>query len=179
MTCDGTPPLAATGAPVVALLALGLLAVVAGWVLVRTARGRVAAALVPVLLLGALVLPRQPASADPRCALRVDQTSVNVDLRPGAAPQPITGRVTNDAVEATRVAAVTVAVVEVVKAPGAAPGPCDASDYLLLDPRMPVDRELAPGGSVEFSGALIGFADKDTDQDGCQGARVVLRYTTS
>ncbi|WP_424186962.1 hypothetical protein ACOBQX_03770 [Actinokineospora sp. G85] len=178
MTCEEVP-LAHTGSPLALLLAIGALAVVAGVLLVRSSRGRAAFALLPLLLLGGLVTAERPASADAVCVLRIEQTSVNDDLRPGGAPQLITGRVTNDAPESTRVTAVTVEIAGVAKAPDAVAGECDASDYRLTDTRMPVARLLGPGESADFSGARISFVDKDRPQDACQGGEVLLRYRGS
>jgi hypothetical protein len=58
-------------------------------------------------------------------------------------------------------------------------GICDASDYILLDPEMPVGLVLAPGVSTHFAGARIGFSDKATNQDACQRAVITLRYISS
>ena len=44
---------------------------------------------------------------------------------------------------------------------------------------MPVGRTLDPGGSTPFSGAFIGFSDKSTNQDACQGAAIKLLYTAN
>ncbi|WP_156755229.1 hypothetical protein [Actinokineospora pegani] len=178
MTCEEVP-LAHTGSPLALLLAIAALAVVAGVLLVRSARGRAAFALLPLLLLGALATAERPASADTVCLLRIEQTSVNENLRPGAAPQLISGRVTNDAPESTRVAAITVGIAGVTKARGAVAGECDASDYRLTETRMPVARLLGPGESAVFSGARISFVNKDQLQDACQGAEVLLRYRSS
>jgi hypothetical protein len=73
---------------------------------------------------------------------------------------------------------VVVSIFAVEKAAGASAGPCDASDYLIVAPRMPVGQALAGGASTTFSGASIGFANRASNQDGCQGATVTLLYTT-
>jgi len=68
----------------------------------------------------------------------------------------------------------------VVRATGAAAGTCGAGDHVLLDVRMPVGQPLASyGGSTAFAGASIGFDDKSTNQDACQGATVHLHYTVN
>jgi hypothetical protein len=112
--------------------------------------------------------------------LTITQTSTMSNLAPGRDPEPITGLVVNHGPDDTFITAIVVDIVGVVRATGAAAGTCDASDYLLLDVRMPVGQPLAPyGGSTAFAGASIGFNDKSTNQDACQGARIELRYRTS
>ena len=175
MTC--AVPLASTGAPVGLMLALGLLALVVGVVLARWSRGRAALLVLPLLLLTLVTVDnRRAVAAD--CVLTITQTSVNTGLGPGVAPSPLTAEVTNRAPESTVVTAITVEITGVTKTASAVEGPCDASDYLLLDARMPVGRTLRPYETVPFSGASIGFIDKSTNQDACQGARVTLRYTS-
>ncbi len=113
-------------------------------------------------------------------SLTITQTSVMDDLRPGAPPEPIAGLVVNNGPDDTFITAIVVDIVGVVQADDAVAGSCVASDYLLLDVRMPVGRPLAPyGGSTTFAGARIGFNDKATNQDACQGATVRLRYRPS
>ena len=67
----------------------------------------------------------------------------------------------------------------VITGEDSSPGACDATDFTIFNPRMPVDRLLNPEGSAPFSGASIGFANKSTNQDACQGAVIRLRYTAS
>lgn len=113
-------------------------------------------------------------------SLTITQTSTMADLAPGAAPAPITGLVVNHGPDSTFITAITVEISGVVRRPDAVAGPCDASDYVLLDERMPVgDTLAADGGSIPFAGAAIGFNDKSTNQDACQGATIELRYRTS
>lgn len=113
-------------------------------------------------------------------SLTITQTSVMDDLRPGAEPKLIAGLVVNNGPDDTYITAIVVDIVGVVQADDAAPGECDETDYVLLDVRMPVGRALAPdGGSTDFEGAAIGFNNKSTNQDACQGATVELRYRTS
>ena len=53
-------------------------------------------------------------------------------------------------------------------------------DVVLLDVRMPVGETLGPDGDgTDFAGAAIGFNNKSTNQDACQGATIRLRYRTS
>jgi hypothetical protein len=183
MICDD---LASTGSdlPVVLILfgALGL--IVLGLIALRH---RLRAALVVVLIVGVAGLvaaaPAAPAYAACSAAptegnsLTITQTSVNVGLSPTEAPSLIVGRVTNNGPDDTFLTAIVVSIGSIVKATGAMPGTCDASDYVLVDPRMAVGVQLAPdGGSAEFSGARIGFNDKSTNQDACKGATVELHY---
>jgi hypothetical protein len=111
-------------------------------------------------------------------SLTITQTSTMTGIAPGVAPRPITGVVVNNGPDDTFVAVVWVRISSVVKASGARAGSCDATDYVLLDPRMRVQKLLAPsGGSAAFGGARIGFTDKSTNQDACQRASVNLLYT--
>jgi hypothetical protein len=107
------------------------------------------------------------------------QTSAMENLAPGIPPVIITGLIINNGTEEVSVTAVDVKITSVIRAIGAAPGVCGASDYVLLDTRMPVGRTVAAeGGTTIFSGASIGFNNTSTNQDACQGATVSLLYTT-
>jgi hypothetical protein len=189
-------PLGITGLDGFAMLVAGVLAVgliVGGALLVRSrrrSRATGAGAVVALILVAALglsTLGAPPAvaadcptpSPSPTNALRIDQTSVVVELRPGQAPSPIEGMVTNRKDEPLYVTAVVVSIVGVTLSPDAAPGSCDASDYVLLDPEMPVNEMVEPHESVAFSGASIGFLDQPWNQDACQGATVHLAYVTT
>jgi len=44
---------------------------------------------------------------------------------------------------------------------------------------MPVGQTLGPETSAAFSGALIGFNNKSTNQDTCKGATISLLYTAN
>lgn len=112
-------------------------------------------------------------------SLTVVQTSTMDGLAPGLAPVAITGRVVNNSADSTHIAVVEVEISAVTTAPGARPGTCDASDFVLLDTRMLVDRTLDPGGATPFTGASIGFLNKPTNQDACQQAVIHLRYTAN
>ena len=103
-------------------------------------------------------------------ALTIIQTSVMSGLGPGIAPTTITGTITNSGTSSTFVTTVTVAISDVVKATGAVAGTCDASDYVLSDPTMPVGQVLDPGQSADFTGAQIGFSDKAANQDACRSS---------
>ncbi len=143
-------------------------------------------ALLLVLVIGTVVIaptmPAEAASSD--CvqadnSLTVTQTSTMQGLAPGIDPVPITGRVVNNGTDSTRITAVEVEITSVTTGLGSTPGTCDASDYLLRDVRMSVERTLGPGGSTEFSGASIGFGNKATNQDACQNATIHLLYTAN
>ena len=109
-------------------------------------------------------------------SLTITQTSTMRGLAPNRLPAAITGIVTNNGTDDTFIAEIVVSIFAVTKASRAAPGGCDASDYLLVAPRMPVGQPLVAGGSAAFTGAALGFSDKATDQDACQGATVTLLY---
>jgi hypothetical protein len=112
-------------------------------------------------------------------SLTITQTSVMVGLAPGIAPVAITGVVSNNGTDSTDITAIEVAITGVITDPNSAPGTCDPSDYVLLNPRMPVGQTLGPGGSTPFAGASIGFSNKVVNQDTCKGATVVLLYTAN
>jgi hypothetical protein len=182
--------LAFTGSGPVLLQLLGAIAVVLiGLVLVlrgRRRRARVAlgAALFVLLIGAAVVIPAAHDSAQAACttsaanSLTIRQTSTMSGLMPGRAPQAITGLVTNNGSDDTVIVAIEVSIASVTKAAGAVAGTCDASDYVLLAPRMNIGATLAPGGSTTFSGASIGFSNGPANQDACKGATVNLTYTT-
>ncbi len=112
-------------------------------------------------------------------SVTLTQTSTIENLAPGIPPVAITGLIINNGAEEVSVTAVDVEITSVIRAIGAAPGVCGASDYVLLDTRMPVGRTVAAeGGTTIFSGASIGFNNTSTNQDACQGATVNLLYTT-
>jgi hypothetical protein len=191
-------PLGITGLDGLSMLVAAVFAVcliVGGILLVRARRrsratGAVAAValiLVAALSLGTLgASPAQAAdcppttpSPSPTDALRVDQLSEIVEMAPGVAPAPIQGSVTNRTDEPLFVATVVVSITGVTRSPDAVPGTCDASDYVLLDPEMPVNQTVEPHESVAFSGASIGFLDQPWNQDACKGATVHLSYVTT
>jgi hypothetical protein len=184
--------LAGTGSPLLSLLAVAIGLLTVGALLALAARSRrgagAAAIVLTTLAAGVLAtgLGSSPAAAQPGCPgwpgdakLTIVQTSTMTGLAPGIAPAAITGTITNHGSEAVHVTEVTVSIAGVVTAPGAAAGPCDATDYLLLDPRMPVGRTVPPGGVEPFSGAAIGFNNTSANQDACKSARVDLRYLSS
>ena len=191
MTCD---PLPNTGldAPVLAVLIIAVVCLLLGlgMLVVGRRRGRTAATLMVLLILGcgaAIVLvPASPALASPSdCtadpgnnSLTITQTSTMEGIAPGIAPAEITGLVVNNGPDSTFITAVAVEIVSISTHPRSPTGRCDATDYALLNPRMPVDRTLGPGGSTPFAGASIGFSNKSINQDACKRATIHLRYTT-
>jgi len=100
-------------------------------------------------------------------------------LAPGVAPAPITGRLVNHGVGTTHITAVDVEIAFIAPMPNSSAGACGANDYKLIAPRMPVGRNLGPGGSTGFAGASIGFDNKKTNQDACKGAAIHLLYTAN
>jgi len=192
MTCD---PLPNTGldASVLAVLAIAAVCLVVGLailVLARRRHGRTTATLVMLIVLScgaAMVLvPSSPALASPSdCtadpggnSLTITQISTMDGLAPGIAPAQITGLVVNNGPDSTFIAAIEVEITSVSSHPRSPAGSCDATDYVLLDPRMTVNRTLGPGRSTTFAGASIGFSNKSTNQDACKLATINLRYTT-
>jgi hypothetical protein len=109
----------------------------------------------------------------------VTQTSAPTDLAPGVAAGPITGTITNNGTSNAHVATVTVAITSVNQGGNPAVG-CDATDYTLTGAVMTVDQDVPAGGGTQaFSGATLGFNNKTTNQDACQGATVNLTYTVA
>lgn len=188
--------LAATGVNVIALATVGAVALGIGLLLLLLFRARatagallvIAAAIVASLAFAPLGTTAAQATAAPVTAghcsadtpdtLTIEQTSVMEGLAPTLTPTPIVGRATNVSTDDTYIIDVTVSIVSVTKAAGAVAGTCDATDYVILEPMMDVGVALAGGESTTFAGASIGFVDKLTNQDACQGATVRLLYTT-
>ncbi len=168
-----------------AILLAGLLLMIVG----RRRRGRAAVLVVLLFALGAVWMPGQVPSAQaaavdcvvdpgPDNSLTIVQTSTMAGLAPNVPPAAIEGRVTNVSTDDTSIGAIVVSILSVTKSVGASAGTCDATDYVIVDPRMLVGQPLAAGASVTFSGASIGFANKNANQDACQGATVTLLYRT-
>ena len=183
--------LAATGLDLATVLIAGAIILGVGLLLivvVHTRRGARTALLVAVALVAGIAwapLDAQPVqaarvscSADAPDSLTLAQTSVMEGLAPNTSAAPIAGRVTNVSADDTFITDVTVSIIGVVKAAGAVAGTCDASDYVIVEPVMDVNEALAGGASTTFAGASIGFVDKPSNQDACQGAAVRLLYTT-
>jgi LPXTG-motif cell wall-anchored protein len=163
-----------------------VLGVVALFASRRRRTGATASLMVLSMVVAAVVIaPETPARAETSdCgatenSLTVVQTSTMNGLAPGLAPVAITGRVVNNSTDSTYLTAVEVEIFSVTTHRGSRPGTCDASDYFLLNTRMPVGRTLSPGGSSPFTGASIGFRNKTTNQDACQRAVIYLLYTAN
>jgi hypothetical protein len=108
--------------------------------------------------------------------LVVTQTSTNAGLAPGVAASGITVTVQNQAANSAFVSQVVASIAGITGAAGS----CDTGDYTLSNPIMTNGAgELAAGAVATFSGATIGFHDKDSNQDGCKGATVNLAYAVS
>jgi hypothetical protein len=187
MNCSN---LAATGLDPALLIAVGAGIVLAGALLVLVAfgrrRARVMGIVAVVLAIGLTAVPLGAPAAQAAPAgcvtvaddsLSVVQTSTMTGLAPNVVPTAITGRITNVSTDDTYIVNVTVSILTVTKAPGASAGACDASDYVIVAPVMVVGQSLIGGASTVFAGASIGFVDKPTNQDACQGATVGLLYS--
>lgn len=107
--------------------------------------------------------------------LTVTDTSTISAMYPGDVAQTISGTVTNNAANSAYVTAVTVSIASV----SGGLGSCDATDYTLVSPIMPVGVDVATTASTVFTGATIHFHNKLTNQDGCKGATVHLAYAAS
>lgn len=112
-------------------------------------------------------------------SLTITQTSTISDLAPGVGADTISGTVTNNAANSAYVNTVTVSIDSVTEAIGAPVGTCDASDYTLSSPGMAVQKDIASGGSENFTGATLAFNDTTSNQDACKGATVNLKYTSN
>ena len=107
------------------------------------------------------------------------QTSTVTDMHPGDTAQTLTGNFTNGDEGPVYVGTVTASIDSITLAASAAPGTCDATDYILANAVMNVDAEVPVGfRQGAWSGATIKFNDKPTtNQDACKGAIVNLAYT--
>lgn len=188
MICESLPNTGAAVRPdLLLLVAIACLVIGAVIVVAARRRGRRRTTVALLLLVGAAMAVTAgaptPAMAD-GClstsnSLTVVQTSVMTGMAPGIAPVDIDGIVSNRGSDSTYIDVVDVEIASVSTDPAARPGTCDATDYLLIDRRMPVGRTLEPGGSAPFTGASIGFSNKSSNQDVCKGATVHLRYVAN
>ena len=113
-------------------------------------------------------------------AITAEQTSSVTDLMPGVAAQTLSGTFTNTNTSPVYVSTVTASIDSVVKDAAAVAGTCDASDFTLANPVMPVDAEVPIGGAGKgaWTGATLAFNDLSTvNQDACKNATVNLLYT--
>jgi hypothetical protein len=148
--------------------------------------GRRRASIAVLLVLGVcLVAVNAPLSSanatPPRCgatvfSISITQTSVIIGLAPGIPADAVEAIGTNAGDTNIFVQMVVVSISSVTKAPLAVAGNCDAMDYIVEAPQMPVNQTVPPAGSVEIGGAAIAFNDRATNQDACKGATVHLNY---
>jgi len=87
-------------------------------------------------------------------SLTVAQTAAPTDLAPGVAAEAVSGTVTNGATNNAYVNTVTVSIASVTKASGAV-GTCDATDYVLTNPVITINKDLTPGQTTAFSGTTL------------------------
>jgi hypothetical protein len=108
------------------------------------------------------------------------QTSVITNLRPGGAPQTLSGNFTNTNAGPIRVTSVVATIASVVKDGAAVAGVCDATDYVIVGGTMPVGVEI-PAGTAQgaWTGATVAFVNKGTSQDQCKLATVNLSYAVN
>jgi len=114
-------------------------------------------------------------------ALGINRTADLVAVSPGVPAQTLSGTFDNMNGRPVHVSAVHVSIAKVIKAPGAAAGSCDASDFMLTHRTIAVAADVPSGrGKGSWTGGAIAFNNKSgVDQNACQGATVKLRYTTS
>jgi hypothetical protein len=113
--------------------------------------------------------------------LRVNQTAELASVSPGTPAQTLSGTFDNRNGHPVHVSTVRVSIADVTKAPGAAAGTCDATDFTLQHRTMPVAADVPSGrGTGAWTGATVAFSNKPgVNQNACQGATVKLGYTTS
>jgi hypothetical protein len=111
----------------------------------------------------------------------VNQTSELASVSPGVPAQTLSGTFENLNGQPVHVTAVRVSIARVIKAPGAAAGTCDATDFTLQDRTIAVDATVPSGrGTGSWAGGAVAFNNKPgVDQNACQGAMVKLGYTVS
>ncbi len=116
-----------------------------------------------------------------RTPLRVNQTASLATVAPGRPAQTLSGDFDNRNTGPVHVGTVRVSIASVSKAPGAAAGTCDSSDFTLANRAIKVGADVPSGRRVgAWTGATIAFNDKPgVDQNPCMGATVKLGYTTS
>ena len=113
--------------------------------------------------------------------LRVNQTATLAAVAPGRPAQTLSGDFDNRNAGPVHVATVRVSIAAVSKAPRAAAGTCDSSDFTLAHSAVKVGADVPSGRRAgAWSGATIAFNEKPgVDQNSCMGATVRLGYTTS
>jgi hypothetical protein len=108
--------------------------------------------------------------------LTVTQTSTLNAMYPGDSAQTLAGTVKNNADNKVTVDSVTASLDSVS---GAGTGGCDVSDFTLGSATMTVGQELAKNDVANFTGATVHFNNKNTNQDGCKGATLHIKYTVN
>lgn len=110
-------------------------------------------------------------------AITANQTSTVANMGPGDSAQPLSGKFNNPNSGPVYVTSVTASIASVTQATGAPTGTCDATDYTLAAPVMPVGLEVAAGNAQgAWGGATIKFNNKNQPQDACKGATVNIDY---
>jgi len=156
-------------------------------VVVGTRRGHPRAPVVLMVVLAGFAIagfvrPASAGAATPGCsraatpAFSIAQVSTIDGLAPGAPAVEIELVGTNTGNATLVVRKVVARITSVSKAPLAAAGRCDATDYVILGALMPVNETVPPDETVEITGATIGFSDRPHNQDACKGAMVHLSY---
>jgi hypothetical protein len=112
--------------------------------------------------------------------ITVNQVTEVMPMAPGTAAQALSGTFDNANPGPIYVTAVTASIASVFQDGEVAVG-CDATDYTLSDPIMPVGNEVPAGDDQgAWTGASIEFANNPAvNQDACQGATVNLAYSVS
>jgi hypothetical protein len=113
--------------------------------------------------------------------LSVNQTADLASVSPGVPAQTLSGTFNNLNGQPVHVRTVRVSIAAVTKAPGAAAGRCDASDFQLAHRTITVAADVPSGrGTGSWTGGTVAFNNKPgVDQNACQGATVKLGYTTA
>ncbi|MCW2797315.1 hypothetical protein [Nocardioides sp.] len=113
--------------------------------------------------------------------LVVNQTSEVTGMRPGGAPQGLSGTFDNANASPIYVASVTAEIGDVTPGPGET---CDAGDYTLVNPVSTVGVQIPSGDAQGTWGTVdtptIQFNNKTAEnQDDCKGATVEILYTVN
>ena len=106
--------------------------------------------------------------------LTINQNAVPADLFPGAPPHLLSGTFTNTGSAAVFISNIEAGLTAVTDGQGS----CSLASYRLLNPVMPVGREIPVGENVgSWSGATVQMIDEPATQDGCKLATVNISYT--
>lgn len=108
-------------------------------------------------------------------AINAVQDTTISNLRPGGAPQNITGHFVNLNAAPVYVTSVTVSITSVTGGAGA----CLVSDYTLTGAVIAVGATVDTNATWGTVPATIAFNNKATIQDGCKGATVNLGFVVS